>query len=153
VNRLAADVAGEQVEALKSAAEIELQEKLVSRLQRKAPRHWKCIFMNCELRETAGGMTATEDLFAVTRSLFHGPKRQQWELDADSVLMLFELGRLTCSLADKPHVTVDVIISRNGTYKAFADFGPMRRLDGGDRFFRARHKVYQEIEPLLKLID
>lgn len=140
-------------EPLKSAAEIELLEALASRLQRHAPRRWKCIFMNCELRETTGGMSSSEDLFAVTRSLFGGVKRQEWALDADSILMLFELGRLTCSRARRPHVTIDLIIPRKGGHHAFADFEPLRRLGGGDRFFRGKHKVYRDIEPLLQLID
>jgi hypothetical protein len=49
--------------------------------------------------------------------------------------------------------TVDFIISEDGSYKSFGDFGRLRRLDGGDDFFRRKHKVYREVEPLLKLID
>lgn len=141
------------MEALKSPEEVALQAALVDRLRQEAPGSWKCIFLNCELRETRGGMSASGDLFAITKNLFGSPKREQWVLSADSLKIAFELGRLACSLADQPHVTVDLIISRDGSYKAFADFGPLRRLNGGDDFFRSKHRLYLEVEPLLKLID
>lgn len=98
-------------------------------------------------------MSASGDLFAVTQSLFGSPKREQWVLGADSLKIAFDLGRMVCSLTDQPHVTVDFIILKDGSYKSFPDFGPLRRLNGGDDFFRGKHKVYVEVEPLLKSID
>jgi hypothetical protein len=145
-------MAGAHVEALRSPKEIELLNLLASRLQREAPHRWKCIFLNCELRETAGGMSASGDLFAVTKPMFSHPKRNQWVLGADSLKILYELGRLVCAQASLPHVTVDLIIPKAGGFRSYADFGELRRLDGGDDFFRSKHKVYEDVEPLLKLI-
>ena len=132
-------------ERLKSAA--------MERLVRQMPSGTKCIFLNCEMRDSPGGMALSDDLFAVVKPVFGKPRRVAMELDADAFKLLVALGRHVLAACAQSHVTVDLLIHPRGACQAFRDDSPLRRLGGGERAFREKHKAYAEIEPWLAAVE
>jgi hypothetical protein len=146
---------GEQMvtELMATDESARLQSAVVERLVRKVPSGTKCIFLNCEMQDSPGGMAMSDDLFAVVKPLFGRPKRVTIDLDADAFKLLTALGRLELAAASQQHVTIDLIVDAHGSCKVFRDDGPLRRLGGGQRSFKAKHKSYVEIEPWLAEVD
>jgi len=141
-------------ERLNSAEAKSLQERLVGLLQAQAPSGFKCVFLNCEMHETPGGMTTSEDVFAVTKPLLGKPRRNQLLLNAPSLKLLNQLGRLLLKDTQRDHVIVDLLIRSDGSHQVFADPGSMRRLGSdGDDFFKTKHKAYTQIEPWLAQVE
>ena len=141
-------------ERLKSAEAKGLQEQIVSILRSQAPSGFKCVFLNYEMHETPGGMTTSEDMFAVTKPLLGKSRRSQLLLDAPSLKLLNQLGRLLLSGAGKDHVIVDLVIHADGSHQSFVDPGSLRRLGSdGDDFFKTKHKAYTQIEPWLAQVE
>lgn len=141
-------------ERLTSPEAKELQEEIVNLLRAQAPSGFKCIFLNCEMHETPGGMTTSEDVFAITRPLFGRPRRGQLLLGAPALSSLNQLTRLLMSGMERNHVIVDLLVHSDGSHQAFVDPGPLRRLgDDGDDFFKTKHKAYTHIEPWLEEVD
>jgi hypothetical protein len=137
-----------------SAEAKSLQEQIVGLLQAQAPSGFKCIFLNCEMHETPGGMTTSEDVFAVTKPLLGKPRRNQLLLDAPSLKSLNQLGRLLLKDMRRDHVIVDLLIRSDGSHQVFVDPGSMRRLGSdGDDFFKTKHKAYTQIEPWLAQVE
>ena len=141
------------MEALSSPEAISLRNEVGAIMRRQAPSGFKCIFLNCEMHETPGGMTTSGDLFAVTKPMFGHSKRNQWVLDANALIRLNKLGRLLMEGTGQDHVTLDLIISRAEDCKAFVDFAPLRRIGGDDDFFKTKHKAYVKVEPWLADVD
>jgi hypothetical protein len=134
-------------EELRSPEIVGLVGDVVSRLRGQAPGGYKCIFLNCEMHETPGGMTTSGDLFAITRPWLGPYRRNQWVLDANSLLLLNRAGRVLMAETKQDHTAIDVLINRNG-FRAFVDRGSLRRI-GGDDFYKSKHKSYLQLEPLL----
>jgi hypothetical protein len=132
---------------------VRLRDSLVESLRQHAPRGHKCIFLNCELHQTPGGVTVSGDLFAVTVPLFGRPHRNQRTLNLQEVRILDELGPLLMQETGQDHVTLDLLINAIGNCKTFVDFSPLRRIGGDDDFFKSKHKAYVQVEPLLGKID
>lgn len=142
VNELVLDASGEK---LKSA--------VVERLLQKAPSNSKCIFLNCEMQDTPGGMAMSDDLFAVVKPVLRGAKRVDVDMDADTFKALVALGRIVLAGMHQDHVTVDLIVDSSGSCKTFWDDGPLRRIGGGERDFKTKHKAYAYLEPWLNEVE
>lgn len=141
-------------ERLTSTEAMNLQSDVVRLLRQQAPSGFKCIFLNCEMHDTPGGMTTSADLFAVSKSLFGNARRNQWTLDASSLKVLNQLGRLLLENSGQDHVVVDLLVWNNGAHQCFVDRGSLRRLGSdGDDFFKMKHKSYVHLEPLLAEVD
>ena len=134
--------------ALSTAEALQLRREIVDHLRRQAVWGSKCIFMNCEMHETAGGMTTSADLFSVTKPLFRLPKRNQWVLDAELLRRINRLGRLLMQDIGRDRVTLDLIVDGDGSSKLFVDSAQPRLLDGED-FYKSKHKAYAAEHPLL----
>ena len=139
--------AGEHGESVPSASELPELTALAARLRRQAPTGYICIFLNCEFHETTGGMTASDDLFAVVQHMFRPSRRHQWTLDADSLVLLNKAARRYMLSFDRDYVTLDFILYR-AAHRVFVDSGPLRRI-GGDYEFKSKHKAYVDLEPRL----
>ena len=141
-------------ERLRSVDEKSLREQIVGLIKAQAPSGFKCIFLNCEMHETPGGMTTSEDVFAVTKPLLGKPRRNPLLLNAPSLKLLNQLGRLLLKDMEKDHVIVDLLIRNDGTHQIFVDLGEMRRLGSdGDDFFKTKHKACMQIEPWLAQVE
>ena len=126
-----------------------LLERLVGSLLEKAPQSFKCVFLNCELHQTAGGATVSADLFAVTKRLFGVPRRDQRTLVLEEVRLLDALAPLLTEGTALTHATLDVLIRSDKTFSAFVTFGPLHRIGGNDDFFKSKHLEYVHLEPWL----
>jgi hypothetical protein len=147
------DLPGQMEEALNNPEFIALRDALIDRLRRQAPWGYKCVFLNCEVHETPGGMTTSGDLFAVTKPLIGGPKRNRWVLDSDATSILNKMAALVLRGSGQDHAALDLLFYRRGECKVFVDRGPLNRIGGKNRYFKSKHKVYATIEPLLQRID
>jgi hypothetical protein len=87
---------------------VRLRDALVKSLQQHAPHGYKCIFLNCELHQTPGGITVSGDLFAVTTPIFGRPCRNQRVLNLQEVHLLDKLGLLLMAEFSQDHVTLDL---------------------------------------------
>jgi hypothetical protein len=132
---------------------IRLRDRLVESLRSGAPRGHKCVFLNCELHQTPGGVTVSGDLFSVVAPMFGKPRRVQRTLDLQEVRILDELGPMLMKIERKEHVTLDLVIASDGKCHTFFDFSPLRRIGGDDDFFKTKHKAYTQIEPWLAQVD
>ena len=129
-----------------------LIDSLVESLQRNAPKESKCIFLNCEMHLTEGGVTVSGDLFAVTKPFLRSARRVQRTLNLQEVRILDELGPKLMEAAGSQHATLDLVASKAG-YSKFVTFEPLRRIGGDDDFFKSKHKAYVQVEPWLGRID
>lgn len=129
-----------------------LQAAVTERLIASAPPGFKCIFLNCEMQDSPGGMAMSDDLFAVTKPLLGKAKRVTLDLDAETFNLLARLGRRLMT-DDRTHVVLDLLIDARGNCKAFKDDGSLKRLGGGHRAFRTKHKAYTQIEPWLSQVE
>lgn len=127
----------------------DLLSRAIARLASKAPTRAKCIFLNCEIRDTANDIAISPDLFAVAKPLFGKSKRVNMEVNWEAADLLMSLGQDIMTKENIQHVIIDLIIDERGTYKAYRDDGALRRLAGGDGMYRSKHREYVEHEPWL----
>jgi hypothetical protein len=113
----------------------------------------KVAFMNCEFHETEGGMSWSDDLFAVVKHPLVKAKRVRLELSPDRQLQLMSIGRELIAATAQRHLTVDLIVRPDGSTTAFTSLAPLRRLMGCDGSYRVKHKEYIAAEPLLGLVE
>lgn len=141
-----------QPKEVDAAASARLIDELVKSLRRNAPKESKCIFLNCEMHLTKGGVTVSGDLFAITKPVLRSARRVQSVLSLQEVRLLDELGPKLMEASRSQHVILDLIVSKAG-YSKFVSFEPLRRIGGDDDFFRSKHKSYVQLEPWLGRID
>lgn len=142
VNELVLDASGEK-----------LKNAIVERLLQQAPSNTRCIFLNCEMQDSPGGMAMSDDLFAVVKPILRRAKRFTVDMDADTFKALVALGRIVLAGMHQNYVTVDLIVDSSGSCKAFWDDGPLRRIGGGERDFKTKHKDYAHLEPWLNEVE
>jgi hypothetical protein len=104
------------------------------------------------MRDSPDGMVASADVFSVVKKLFSHAERRQETLDADSLNMLSAVGRFVMREARKEFVTIDMIIDNKGKYRAYVDYGPLRRL-AGDHYFKQKHKHYAAQDAILAAVE
>ena len=126
---------------------------VVAKLIAKAPARAKCIFLNCEMRDTSDDIAISPDLFAVVKPLFGKAKRVVLEVDWETADLLMSLGRHILSGPIGRHVTIDLIINERGSCKAYRDDGSLRRLAGGDGMYRSKYLYYLEQAPWLAALN
>ncbi len=122
---------------------------VIARLSAKAPKRAKCIFLNCEIRDTSNDVSISPDFFAVVKPLFGKARRVTIEVDWETANLLMSLGQDMMAQATDTHVIIDLIIDERGNCKAYRDDGALRRLAGGDGMYRSKHLAYVEQEPWL----
>lgn len=127
----------------------DLLSRVIAQLASKAPTRAKCIFLNCEIRDTANDIAISPDLFAVVKPLLGKSKRVTMEVNWEAADLLMSLGQDMMNKENTQHVIIDLIIDERGTYKAYLDNGALRRLAGGDGMYRSKHLEYVEHEPWL----
>lgn len=123
--------------------------RLIAQLAAKAPTRAKCIFLNCEIRDTSKDIAISPDLFAVVKPLFVKIKRVSLEMDWETADLLISLGQDMMNKANCRHVIIDLIIDDRGNCKVYRDDGALRRLAGGDGMYRSKYIEYVEQEPWL----
>ncbi|MBQ0936378.1 hypothetical protein [Ideonella paludis] len=133
-----------------SPSPLSLPTDLPAKLLKQAPGQFECVFVNCELHNTPGGMTASADFFALTRKLFGGYVRNQITLDLESVRAMSALGERLMSEHSTEHLTVDVVIEKSRAVHAFLDLEQLPRLKGGDDFYARKHEQYIQAFPVLR---
>jgi len=138
-------------EVLANPESTQLIEGIVSALRDRSGRGMQLIFMNCEMHETPGGMTVSDHTFTLSKPILGSPKTTTIDLDAPLLSLLNRLGRQLMVEVKDDRVTLDVVIPRQGAWEAFVD-QKQPRLEGGDDFFKTKHKVYIETYPLLASI-
>jgi hypothetical protein len=122
---------------------------VAARLLARAPRGTKCVFLNCELRDSQGGMAMSDVLFAVVKPLFGQVDRVTLDLDVETFDAIAAFGRELAGAALFRGAVLDLIISAEGGSKCFLEDGPLIRLSGKDRSFKTKHRVYAQVEPWL----
>lgn len=130
-------------------APLSLSTDLTRALMAQAPARFECIFVNCELHSTPGGVTASADFFALTRRLFGGYTRHQITLNLGSVRAAIAVGESLMQQHAAEYVAIDAVIEKNGTVHAFLDLEQFPRLKGGDDFYRRKHEQYIQGFPVL----
>jgi hypothetical protein len=128
---------------------ISVPSNLVAALLKQAPRRFECVFANCELHSTPGGMTASTDLFSLTRKIFGGHLRQRFSPNFESAKAMMELGEKLMIENSTEYVAVDLLLEKNGLVHAFLDLEQFPRLKGGDDFFNRKHEQYASAFPVL----
>jgi hypothetical protein len=129
-----------------------LQKAVIERLIAHAPSAAKCVFLNCEMVDSPSGMAMSDDLFAVIKPLLGKAKKVRLDMDATTFTLLTALGRQIMN-GDRRHLILDLLIDPRGNCRAFCDDGELKRLGGGSRSFKTKHKFYAEIEPWLAQVE
>ena len=123
---------------------------VIATLLRQVPTRFECVFVNCELHNNPGGMTASADFFALTRKLLGGHVRNQITLNLDSVRAMAALGERLMSEHATEYVAIDVVIEKNRTVHAFLDLEQLPRLKSRDDFYARKHEQYIPSFPILR---
>lgn len=139
------------MEALKNPQVAKLRDALVASLIGHAPRSQKCIYLDCELDVTPGGVVVNGDLFAITVPFFGKPKRVDRILNLQEVRILDEMAPLLTQVENQDHAILDLIVTSSGECHSFVGYGPLRRI--GVYGSPSKHKSYAYLEPLLAQVD
>lgn len=127
-----------------------LPDETVQTLLKQMPARFECVFLNCELHNTPGGMTASADFFALSRKLLGGYVRNQTILNADSVRAMAAVGERLMAKHATEYLVLDVVISKDRAVHAFLDLEQIHRLKGGDDFYARKHEQYMQAFPVLR---
>jgi hypothetical protein len=126
---------------------------VVRRLIAISPRGWKCLFLNCEIRDTESDNAISPDLFVVLKPWFGKVKCKRLDIDWETADLLLALGQRVLAQANSQQVIIDIVIKGNGQYKAYRDDGPLRRLGGGDGMYRTKYRDYLSVDRWLAELD
>ena len=110
---------------------VSLLESIIAQLVARAPARSKCVFLNCEMRNTPSDFAISADLFAVIKPVFGKVRRVQLDLSWETARLLNSLGQNILS-EESEHTTIDVIIDGRSKFIAYQDNGALHRLKGGD---------------------
>lgn len=132
-----------------AASSLLLPDDTVETLLRQVPARFECVFLNCELHNTPGGMTASADFFALTRKLLGGYVRNQITLNLQSGRAMAALGERLMAEHATEYLAIDAVIDKNKTVHSFLDLEQLPRLKSGDDFYARKHEQYMQAFPVL----
>lgn len=127
--------------------------RVIGRLVAKSPFHTRCIFLNCEMEEMGGNACVSPDLFAVVKLILGKAKRSTLEMDWETSRLLMTLGRELLATTASGYVTMDLIIDRQGKYRAYQHTTPLKRLGGRNGYYNSAYKEYVSLESWLERLD
>ena len=122
--------------------------QLVSRVVAAAPFRWKRIFVNYEMKDSDHGMVGDCIAFSVRANLFGKVERVDMSLGANEWVILNRIGRYFMARAGQNHMTLDLLVRNDKTFKTYLDYDAPIRLSGNLRAYE-RHLKYVTDDPIL----
>jgi hypothetical protein len=128
------------------------QAALIRRLVALAPSGWKRIFVNYEMKDSDQGAVSNCVAFAVKKRLLGKVERIHMDTGADEWVIFNRLSRYFMKQAGQNHLTLDLLIRDDGTFKTYIDYEAPTRL-GGDLLAVKRHLKYVDEDEYLRQIE